>query len=121
MQGKAEDIMGVTVSCVDMAMPCMFVSAAALGMTGYETKEQLDGNRALVAKLQELRVIAGERMGLGDVTEKVIPKPVLVAASEGWRYSVRALFHAIYNCYRIRGYRRHEHGGDELHSRYRRA
>jgi 4-oxalomesaconate tautomerase len=76
---RAENIMGVTVSCVDMAMPCMFVSAAALGMTGYETKEQLDGNRALVAKLQELRVIAGERMGLGNVTEKVIPKPVLVA------------------------------------------
>jgi 4-oxalomesaconate tautomerase len=76
---RVEDILGVTVSCVDMAMPCMFVPAAALGVTGYETKEQLDGNKPLVSRLQELRIIAGERMGLGDVREKVIPKPVLVA------------------------------------------
>jgi 2-methylaconitate cis-trans-isomerase PrpF len=76
---RAEDILGVRVSCVDMAMPCMFVPAAALGKTGYETKEQLDSDKALVDRLQELRIIAGERMGLGDVREKVIPKPVLVA------------------------------------------
>jgi 4-oxalomesaconate tautomerase len=78
---RAEDILGVTVSCVDMAMPCMFVPAAALGRTGYETKEELDGDKALIDRLQELRLIAGERMGLGDVREKVIPKPVLVAPS----------------------------------------
>jgi 2-methylaconitate cis-trans-isomerase PrpF len=76
---RAEDILGVRVSCVDMAMPCMFVPATALGKTGYETKEQLDSDKALVDRLQELRIIAGERMGLGDVREKVIPKPVLVA------------------------------------------
>jgi 4-oxalomesaconate tautomerase len=76
---RAEDILGVPVSCVDMAMPCMFLLASAVGKSGYETKEELDGDKALVARLQELRLIAGERMGLGDVREKVIPKPVLVA------------------------------------------
>jgi 2-methylaconitate cis-trans-isomerase PrpF len=79
---RAEEILGVTVSCVDMAMPCMFVAATALGKTGYETKEELDGDKALIARLQELRLIAGERMGLGDVREKVIPKPVLVARAK---------------------------------------
>jgi 2-methylaconitate cis-trans-isomerase PrpF len=76
---RTEEIRGIAVSCVDMAMPCMFVPAAALGKTGYETKAELDDDKALVARLQELRLIAGERMGLGDVREKVIPKPVLVA------------------------------------------
>jgi 4-oxalomesaconate tautomerase len=76
---RSEDILGVTVSCVDMAMPCMFLPAAVVGKTGYESKEELDADKALVARLQELRMIAGERMGLGDVREKVIPKPVLVA------------------------------------------
>jgi 4-oxalomesaconate tautomerase len=76
---RREDILGIAVSCVDMAMPCMFVPAAAVGRTGYETKEELDGDKALIDRLQELRMIAGERMGLGDVSEKVIPKPVLVA------------------------------------------
>ena len=79
---RSEEIEGLTVSCVDMAMPCMFVAAAALGKTGYETKEELDADRALVARLQELRIIAGERMGLGDVRDKVIPKPVLVAPAK---------------------------------------
>ena len=60
-------------------MPCMFVPAAALGKTGYETKAELDGDKALIDRLQELRLIAGERMGLGDVRDKVIPKPVLIA------------------------------------------
>jgi 2-methylaconitate cis-trans-isomerase PrpF len=76
---RSEEILGVTVSCVDMAMPCMFVPAHLLGKTGYETKPELDGDAALIARLQELRIIAGERMGLGDVSQKVIPKPVLVA------------------------------------------
>jgi 4-oxalomesaconate tautomerase len=76
---RSEEILGVTVSCVDMAMPCVFVPAAAVGKTGYESKEELDGDKALVNRLQNLRIIAGERMGLGDVREKVIPKPVLVA------------------------------------------
>ena len=76
---RTEDILGITVSCVDMAMPCMFLPAEAVGKTGYETKDELDADKALVARLQDLRLIAGERMGLGDVREKVIPKPVLVA------------------------------------------
>src|SRR5262249_20499208 len=79
---RAEDILGVTVSCVDMAMPCMFLPAAAVGKTGYESKEELDADKALVDRLQALRLIAGERMGLGDVREKVIPKPVLVARAK---------------------------------------
>ena len=76
---RSEEILGVTVSCVDMAMPCMFVPAEMVGKTGHETKEELDGDTALIARLQELRIVAGERMGLGDVREKVIPKPILVA------------------------------------------
>ena len=76
---RTEDILGITVSCVDMAMPCMFLPAEAVGKTGYETKDELDADKTLVERLQELRLIAGERMGLGDVREKVIPKPVLVA------------------------------------------
>src|SRR5262249_28990274 len=76
---RTENILGVPTSCVDMAMPCMFVPAKALGKTGYETKDALDNDKQLVARLNEMRLIAGERMGLGDVREKVIPKPVLVA------------------------------------------
>ncbi len=76
---RSEEILGVRVSCVDMAMPSMFVPAASVGKTGYETKAELDADKELIARLQAMRIIAGERMGLGDVRDKVTPKPILVA------------------------------------------
>lgn len=75
----AETIDGVTVSCVDMAMPMVFVAAADLGVYGAETPAALDGNVPLKARLERIRVEAGRRMGLGDVTRKVIPKIAMVA------------------------------------------
>ena len=76
---RAEEILGVTVSCVDMAMPVVFVPAAPVGRTGYESKADLDADTELLAKLEAIRLVAGERMGFGDVTGRVIPKIALVA------------------------------------------
>jgi 4-oxalomesaconate tautomerase len=76
---RAEEILGVTVSCVDMAMPVVFVPAAQVGKTGYETKSELDNDAVLLARLEAIRLVAGQRMGFGDVTGRVIPKVALVA------------------------------------------
>lgn len=75
-----EEIEGVEVSCVDMAMPVMFAAASAFGKTGEEKPAELDADSALMQQLERLRLIAGQRMGLGDVAQSVIPKIVLVAA-----------------------------------------
>ena len=78
--GAASDIIdGVEVSCVDAAMPVMLVRATDLGCTGYETPAELDANHELKQRLEALRLEAGRRMGLGDVTNLVIPKPTLLA------------------------------------------
>ena len=78
--GKAVDVIdGVAVSCVDVAMPMMIARAADLGATGYETREELDANRALFARMEALRLEAGRRMGLGDVAQSVTPKIGLIA------------------------------------------
>jgi len=37
----------------------------------------------LLARIESLRLLAGERMGLGDVSNSVVPKPVLVSAGDG--------------------------------------
>ncbi len=74
-----ETIDGVDVSCIDMAMPIVFVKAASLGVTGAETPAELDANTALLARMEAIRLQAGERMGLGDVRKSVIPKICLVA------------------------------------------
>jgi len=67
----------------DVAVPMVIVPAAAVGCSGHETKAELDANAPLIARLDRMRVEAGLRMGLGDCSALVVPKPVLVAAPAG--------------------------------------
>jgi 2-methylaconitate cis-trans-isomerase PrpF/tripartite-type tricarboxylate transporter receptor subunit TctC len=75
-------IAGVEVTCIDAAMPLMIVRAGDLGLTGREKPAALDANTALLDRLEGLRLQAGRMMGLGDVSNSVIPKPVLVSAGD---------------------------------------
>ncbi len=78
--GNAIDVIdGVEVSCVDVAMPMMVARAADLGMTGYESQAELDERKDLFARMESLRVTAGQLMDLGDVTKSVVPKIGLIA------------------------------------------
>lgn len=74
-----DTIDGVEVSLVDVAMPMMIARADAFGLTGYETAEELDANVDLFARMEAVRLKAGEMMGLGDVTRSVTPKIGLLA------------------------------------------
>ena len=81
--GQRIDVIdGVEVTCLDAAMPLMIVRARDLGVTGRETPDQLDADTALLERLESLRRTAGGLMGLGDVSDKVIPKPVIVSAGD---------------------------------------
>jgi 4-oxalomesaconate tautomerase len=60
-------------------MPVVIVAAADLGCTGYESVAELEGDADLVARVQALRIKAGELMGLGDVSATTVPKVSLVA------------------------------------------
>ncbi len=78
--GRVRDaIDGVEVSCVDLAMPMVIARAADFGVTGYESKAELDANKPLLKRMEEIRLKAGELMGMGDVTGQVVPKFCLVA------------------------------------------
>ncbi len=76
---RQEVILDTPVSCVDVAMPMVIARAADFGVTGYESASELDENKDLLDQLEEIRLIAGQRMGLGDVSKSVIPKFGLVA------------------------------------------
>ncbi|SDE76160.1 4-oxalomesaconate tautomerase [Massilia sp. PDC64] len=71
---------GIDVTLIDNGMPMVLVRAADMGVTGYEGVAELNGNAALKAKLEALRLAVGPLMGLGDVTTKSYPKMCLVAA-----------------------------------------
>jgi 4-oxalomesaconate tautomerase len=74
-----DDIDGVCCTLVDNGMPVVVMAAEELGVTGYESCEELEQNQQLRAKLEAIRLDAGQRMNLGDVTSTTIPKLTMVA------------------------------------------
>jgi 4-oxalomesaconate tautomerase len=78
--GNAVDIInGVPVTLIDNGMPCVVMKAQDVGITGYEGRDSLDANSELKAKIEAIRLAVSERMNLGDVTDKSVPKMMLVA------------------------------------------
>jgi 4-oxalomesaconate tautomerase len=70
---------GVRVTCIDNGMPVVVIRAADLGRTGYESRDALNADTDLKARLEAIRLQAGPAMKLGDVTRKVVPKMALIA------------------------------------------
>lgn len=70
---------GVACTLIDMGMPIVVMDAADFGLSGQETREALDADAALKARIEAIRLIAGPMMGLGDVTLKSVPKMTLVS------------------------------------------
>ena len=78
--GRAVDrVEGVDVTLIDNGMPVIVIAARALGCTGYETRDALNGDAALKMRMEAIRLAAGPLMNLGDVSKKVVPKIALVA------------------------------------------
>jgi len=75
----ADVIDAVHVTCIDNGMPVVIMRADALGIEGYESRDALNANAALKARVEQIRLRAGHMMNLGVVTNKVVPKMSLVA------------------------------------------
>ncbi|BBD99546.1 4-oxalomesaconate tautomerase [Sphingobium amiense] len=74
-----DEVEGVRVTLIDNGMPCVVLKAQDVGVTGYEDRDALDKDSALKARIEAIRLAVGERMNLGDVTDKSVPKMMLVA------------------------------------------
>lgn len=85
-----DTIDGIEVTCMDVAMPIAIARAADFGLTGYETAADLDANPDFFARFEAIRIEAGERMGMGDVTKSVTPKfAILAPAKDGGTIATR--------------------------------
>lgn len=89
--GHAVDVIdGVEVTLIDNGMPVVVMRAEDMGITGTESREELEANQALRDKLESIRLQAGPLMNLGDVKEKSVPKMSMVsAATRGGALSTR--------------------------------
>jgi 4-oxalomesaconate tautomerase len=78
--GRVSDVIGnIEVTCVDNGMPVVIARAGDLGITGYETHQDLADDDDLGDRIQALRLAAGKLMGLGDVAGLSVPKTTLVS------------------------------------------
>ncbi|MEL7470801.1 MAG: 4-oxalomesaconate tautomerase [Pseudomonadota bacterium] len=77
-----DEIDGIDVTCMDVAMPVVMARADAFGLTGHETREELDADTGFFARMEALRLKAGAAMGMGDVANSVTPKFALLARAQ---------------------------------------
>ena len=61
---SVEGMGDVEASLVDAAIPVVFIDAAALGLKGNESPQEIDSNRDLLKKIENIRSVAAVRMGL---------------------------------------------------------
>lgn len=81
--GKRIDVIdGIEATCIDAAQQMVILRARDLGLGGRESPAELDANAALLARLQKIRIAAGALMGMGEVADAVVPKPVIVSAGD---------------------------------------
>ena len=76
---RVDEIEDVACTLIDNGMPVVVMAADQLGISGYESCHDLEANVMLRTKLEAIRLTAGARMGLGDVTATTVPKLTMVA------------------------------------------
>jgi 4-oxalomesaconate tautomerase len=74
---------GIDVTCMDVAMPMVIARADSFGLTGYESAADLNNNAAFFARMEAVRIQAGQAMGIKDVAKSVTPKFGLLAKAQG--------------------------------------
>lgn len=78
--GNAVDVIdGVECTLVDNGMPVVVMRATDVGISGAESPTALEANETLRATLESIRLQAGERMNLGDVSDTTVPKLTMVS------------------------------------------
>lgn len=81
----------VTVSMVDAANPVVFLRTSDLGLEGTEMPDHVDGDPALLARLEAIRAHAAVRMGLAATPEEAtskspgVPKIAFVSPPASYR------------------------------------
>ncbi len=73
-------IQGIETTLIDNGMPVVVMRASDLGKTGAESPAELEADKELKARVEAIRLEAGRRMNLGDVTRKTVPKMCLASA-----------------------------------------
>ncbi|MEM7071366.1 MAG: PrpF domain-containing protein, partial [Pseudomonadota bacterium] len=75
---KIDKIDDLEVTCLDVAVPMVIARAVDFGLSGLESKAEIDQNKAFIDHMLSIRIKAGMLMGMGDCTKSVMPKFALL-------------------------------------------
>jgi 4-oxalomesaconate tautomerase len=78
--GNEVDVIdGIETTLIDNGMPCVIMRASDFGLSGQETREEIEANETLRQRIEAIRLQAGPMMKLDDVTIASVPKMTLVS------------------------------------------
>lgn len=90
-----DEFAGHRATVIDNGMPVVLLDAAEFGVEGDESPAALEADDALRAAVEEVRLLAGARAGLGDVATQTVPKMILLSPPRsGGAVGVRAFIPA---------------------------
>ncbi|MFT4305588.1 MAG: 4-oxalomesaconate tautomerase [Microbacterium sp.] len=78
-----DEVAGHRATLVDNGMPVVLLDAGEFGVAGTESPAELEARPELAAAVERVRLDAGGLMGLGDVTDRTVPKMFLLSAPSG--------------------------------------
>ena len=91
--GKLKEVInGVEVSILDAGSLMVLIKAKDLGLVGDENKAFFDENKVLMKKLEAIRLEAGLRAGMGDVSDSVLPKIGILSSPTDAKHNIRSLY-----------------------------
>ena len=89
---------GVKVTCFDLATSMIICDAKDFNVIGNESSKELNHNKQLFDKIEKIRLLAGKKMGMGDVKGKVLPKVSLLSKSVN-NNSIVSRYFTPYSCH----------------------
>jgi len=75
-------VCGVEATCIDQGMPVVILRACDVGLSGSESCAEIEAATDTLRKIEAIRLEAALRMGMGDVSNAVVPKVALVSAPQ---------------------------------------
>ncbi len=77
-----DNVEGIDVTMIDNGMPVVVLKAEDMGITGLESRVDLDSNAELKTRLEKIRLACGPLMNLHDVSDKTVPKMSMISAAQ---------------------------------------
>ncbi|EDN35109.1 conserved hypothetical protein [Francisella tularensis subsp. tularensis FSC033] len=94
-----DNIDGIDVSCIDVAVPMIIIDSTKFDKTGKDPKDLLNEDKELLRKIEKIRKKASYLMGLGDCSNKVIPKVCLISKPASKANSICSRYFTPFDCH----------------------